>query len=407
MTKENDFDVVIVGGGLVGASLAIALADQPLKIAVIEVTPLDKNSTVIDQRAIALSLASARILKTIGVWEKIVAFAAEITRIHVSDQGHFGITHFDAHEQQLSAFGYVVSAGVLSKYLNETLAAQSSIKFFYETSLQNFEYKNNKVIIKIKDANGIQEFSSNLIVGADGTASKVRELANIKSDIYDYQQYALITQIGLSKDHQQIAYERFTKDGAIALLPYTKFQAALIWSLPKLRVQQLMDTNDSIFLRALQNEFGYRLGKLQTVNNKQMFPLNYLVAQQQIKPGCVLIGNAAHTLHPIAAQGFNLGLRDAAALAEILVDAKRIQRNLGDINLLQTYVDWRKQDQQATLRFTHGITRIFTNADKPLAFLRNIGLVGLNNFPFLKKQFTKSRIGLNAKVPKLACGIKL
>jgi 2-octaprenyl-6-methoxyphenol hydroxylase len=399
---HNDFDIIIIGGGLIGTSLALALKNQPLRIAIVEATVKNK----VDNRAIALSLASQRIFSTLNVWPKLAHYATPIKHIHVSDQGHFGATRFHASQHDVSAFGYLIPAQTLAAALHDEVSQLTNVTLLAPAQLKNI-HQADQLSVDIQLKNELKNITAKLIVGADGTHSLVRKLNNIGLKNWNYAQQAIVTTVHLKDQHAFTAYERFTPEGPLALLPYAERQCAVIWTVSNIHAQHLMQLDEGQFCQHLQHYFGYRLGRFLSVEPRHTYSLNLTQAQTTVVPGCVLIGNAAQTLHPIAAQGFNLGLRDVASLAQIIVEGIRQQKNPGDIAQLQRYAEWRKQDQTQTLALTHNLVRLFSNNQYPLTLLRDLGLIALDNIPFAKRLFAQKSMGLNGNVPKLICQISL
>ena len=244
-------------------------------------------------------------------------------------------------------------------------------------------------------------------MAADGANSKVRDLVNIATEQWDYKQTAIVANVTLNQDHHFTAYERFTPDGPVALLPLAGHKAALIYTTPNQRRDELLALSDQDFLQEVQQKFGYRLGRLQAISKRFAFPLKLTKAVTQIQPGLVLLGNSAHSLHPIAAQGFNLSLRDAAMLAQLFAEALQQQQPLNDFSLLKDYYRWREQDQKRMLALTDGIHRIFHFNLAPFSWLRDAGLIALEHAPTLKNVFAKHSMGLAGKLPNLSCGLPL
>ncbi len=404
---NRSFDVLIVGGGLVGISLALALANQPIKIGIVEAKDPASLLAGDDDRALALALGGCRIFETMGLWSKIKNKATPIEQIHVSDRGRFGATRFSAAEQGFPAFGYVVSAHALMQILNKELQAHPHIAWIAPAKLQKLHYQNDHHTVTLQSQNEPQQLTAQLIIGADGSHSAVRNFLKLPVDTWDYGQSAIFTRVTLTRSHHNIAYERFTETGPLAMLPLADQQSAVVWTVPSEKADEFVQMDDAVFLTQLQKKFGYRLGRLHQIEKRRVFPLHLLQCKQPIAPGAVLIGNAAHTLHPIAAQGFNLGLRDAAILAQIITDAAAAKQNLGALTLLKKYQQWRHNDQRQIVRFTHGIVRLFSNEIFPLTIARNLGLLGLDVAPFAKQFFTRRTMGLAGRLSKLACGVGL
>lgn len=394
-----DYDVVIVGAGLVGSSLAIALSDLPIRIALIEANPqamqVEPNP---DSRPLALTYGSSRILETIGLWPILQKQATPIASVHISDRGHFGFTRIHAKEEQVPALGYVIPASILVAEINQCLLSKNTqnLTLIHPAKVENLEFKDPDWQITVKSASTIQTLQAKLVIAADGTYSTIRQLLNIETVSQEHDQAALATIVTLAKPHKQIAYERFTENGALAMLPLPGLRYGCVWTAPKAQIETLATLSDNDFLAELQHYFGYRLGRFLAMTKRQTHPLNKLYAKQPIQSGLALIGNAAHTLHPIAAQGLNLGLREVGALTEMIVKAIKTGQSPGDLALLQAFTKNCQQSIAWTMSFTDKLTHLFAHDFFPLAFARNSGLLTLDFLPLLKHRLAKRLMGINA-----------
>lgn len=379
------------------------LAKSGWRIAMIDNKSLDSPATS-DNRSIVLSFSTQQILNALNLWPLLASQAYPICKIHVSNAGHFGAIRFDAKEIDIPVFGYVVPASLLTQALQQALLSLVETKKIDLICPAEIK-KISKDTVTLQKDNQTQLLNTKLLVAADGTNSKIRQLLRIETENYDYQQTAIIAKVQLQQDHQQVAYERLTSTGPLAILPRENYQAGLVWTVASDEVKKFLTYSDEEFLQQLQRSFGYRLGKFQAVSQRTIYPLQLVHAKKQIHPGAVLLGNAAHTLHPLAGQGFNLGLRDAATLAEILLDAKAIDQSLHDYDILKKYQTWREQDQKNIIHFTDRTVRLFTHDFfKPFY---GAGLVGIDVLPFLKRRLTRRLLGLSGKTPKLVCGVEL
>ncbi len=400
------FDLLIIGGGMVGASLACALGNQPLRIGVIEAVPFRSSSQPsYDDRSIALAFGARKIFEGMGLWQQIEAIVTPIKKIHVSDRGHFGTTRMDAAREGYPALGYVVENRDLGQRFAEQLTSLPNIELICPAQLKNFTINADCAEVVIERDGRVETLTSKLIVGADGGRSVVRQLAGISYSSDDYNQSAVIANVTPSKDHRNVAYERFTDSGPLALLPMSRGRCSLVWTVNRDRVDEVMGWDDKTFLTQLQQRFGMRLGVLQKVGRRNAYPLALVRADEQIRPRLALIGNAAHVLHPIAGQGFNLGIRDVAALAEVIVGAK--EEEIGALSVLTRYDQWRKRDQDCIAGLTDGLVRIFSNQITPLVIGRNSGLLAMDMIPPLKRALMRQTMGLAGKLPRLARGIPL
>jgi 2-octaprenyl-6-methoxyphenol hydroxylase len=415
MNNVSDFDVVIVGGGLVGASLACALASQPLRVAVVESFPLGSDSQPgFDERTLALSYGSRQIFEGLGLWSEIVlSDATPIRHIHVSDQGYPGITHLDSEAEGVDALGYVVPSRVLGGVLAEALPGVANLTLFSPATLTQFSRDDQQATLTINHNNTQQTLTTRLLVGADGIQSAVRDLADIGSRQVDYGQTAVVTNIATERFHDYTAYERFTAHGPLAVLPASNnkddigYRSAVVWTVDSKQTEHILALDDEHFMQSLAEEFGQRLGSILRVGKRQAFPLSLRHARDHVQPRLALIGNAAHTLHPIAGQGFNLGLRDVAALAEVIKKATDAQDDPGSLLTLNAYARWRRRDHLRVIAFTDSMVRLFSNRFPPLVLARNLGLLAADILPPVKHGLTRRAMGLAGKLPRLARGLKI
>jgi len=391
---------------MVGASLACALGNQPLRVGVIEAVPFRSESQPsYDDRSIALAYGARKIFEGMGLWQQVEEIVTPIKKIHVSDRGHFGATRMDAAREGYPALGYVVENRDLGLLFAKTLASLPNVELICPAKLQNFTINADDAEVVIERDGKIETLTTKLIVGADGGRSVVRQLAGIDHTLDDYRQNAVIANVTPGKDHQNIAYERFTDSGPLALLPMSEGRCSLVWTVDRDNVEDVMALDDEAFLSQLQQRFGMRLGPLQKVGRRNAYPLALVRAVEHIRPRLALIGNAAHVLHPIAGQGFNLGIRDVAALAQVIVEAK--DDDIGALAVLNQYDAWRKRDQDCVTGLTDGLVRIFSNQITPLVIGRNSGLLAMDMIPPVKRMLMRQTMGLAGKLPKLARGIPL
>lgn len=404
---NTDYDILIIGAGMVGASLALALRGQALRIGLIEAVPFDSNSQPsYDARTTALSQGTQRIFQGMHVWERLQDHATPIKKIHVSDQGHFGFTRLDCADQGVEALGYVVENAALGRVFAEALAAQSNVDLICPAAVQDIQIDHGLARVSLS-AEAQCNVTARLVVLADGRKSSVRERLGIGSREHSYGQQAIITNITPEHAHGNVAYERFTPRGSLALLPMGEQRCAVVWSLPDAQADAVMALDDPAFLARLQDEFGGRLGRLQRAGRRHAYPLMFTRSCELVRSRLALIGNAAHSLHPIAGQGFNLGLRDVAVLAQTLVDAARQGRDIGDLTTLQDYSNLRRRDQRGVSLFTDALVRVFAQPFAPLACARNLGMLALDLLPSCKHSFAKQGMGLSGWQPRLTRGLAL
>ncbi|MCG8087390.1 MAG: 2-octaprenyl-6-methoxyphenyl hydroxylase [Candidatus Thiodiazotropha endolucinida] len=401
-------DILIVGGGMVGASLAHALSGHGYKIGVIEAWPLSSSSQPsYDDRVIALSWGSRLILQAMGVWHGIETVAQPILDIHISDRGHFGFTRLNHRQEGVDALGYVVTAKSLGNALLRELDQRQDVELICPAQLKSFAVSDNGVEARIEQDGHEKRINARLLVAADGGDSLVRRFLSIPLKEKSYGQTAIIANLSCDREHQSVAYERFTDTGPLALLPMTDERLSMVWTAEDHQVAELMGLSDQAFLDRLQDRFGYRLGRLERLGKRVAYPLRLRQAAEQVRPRIALIGNAAHAIHPVTGQGFNLGLRDVAGLADLLVEAAQHGRDPGDLELLNEYRQWRERDQNRVAAITDSLARLFANPFGPLRLMRNLGLVGLDLMPGLKHQVARQFMGLNGRLSKLGRGVSL
>jgi 2-octaprenyl-6-methoxyphenol hydroxylase len=403
------YDVLIVGGGMVGASLAVALRSLPLKVGLIEAVEFESSAQPsYDDRTVALSYGSKRIFETLGVWNRIEANGATaIRRIHISDRGRFGFARLSHTDAGVEALGWVVENRALGRALKDTLAECPGLTFICPAIMEAVEYAADCAQVRIRRGERVETLTARLVVAADGGRSLVREQAGIETRRREYHQTALVTNVTPEQPHANVAYERFTDSGPLAFLPMRDNRCAVVWSLTPERAEVLLTLDDAAFLAALQERFGQRLGRFLKAGRRAAYPLARTEVMEHVRPRLALIGNAAHTVHPVAGQGFNLGLRDVATLAQVLSEALRAGEDPGDLALLQRYAQWRRRDVWATSSFTNGLVRIFSNDLPPLSVVRNLGLVAVDLFPPAKRALLRLSMGLAGRLPRLARGLSL
>ncbi len=410
----TDYDIVIVGGGMVGATMAYALSPLPLRIAVVEAVPFKSASQPsYDDRAIALAYGSAKVFETMGLWGELADKVSPIKKIHVSDRGHFGVTRIDSAAERVPALGYVVENRVVGAVLGDALPQLDNVELICPATVTSVELTHHHASLNIERGGLISEISAKLVIAADGGNSVVRNLLEMPTRTWDYGQTAVIANVSPSRHHQGVAYERFTDTGPVAMLPNAYAETddpnrcSLVWTVTRGDEERVLNLSDDEFLAELQTRFGYRLGTMEKVGRRNAYPLKLVRAKQHVRPRLALIGNAAHTLHPIAGQGFNLGLRDVAVLADVVADALAAGLDVGEDQVMQTYADWRNWDHRKVIGLTDTLARLFSNPLAPVALVRNAGLFTLDVVPPLKRILTKQTLGLAGRLPRLAMGQRL
>ena len=404
----QQYDVIIVGGGMVGASLACALSGHKLRIAMVEaLQPEVRGEAGYDDRAIALAYGTKKIFTGLKLWDAIAPAATPIHRIHVSDRGHFGMARMDRSEEGLPAIGYVVPARDIGRVLDEAVAATTGVDKWCPATVTAVRRTDGGVQLELDCDGSPETLVTRLVVAADGADSLLREQFGIGHVERDYGQTAIVTNITPQLPHNNIAYERFTASGPMALLPMSDQRCAVVWTVATDQAEAIMALDDADFLSQLQERFGYRLGRLEKTGRRQAWPLRLVQAKESVRERLALVGNAVHTLHPVAGQGFNLGARDVAVLAEVLVDALRAGEDPGSLAVLNRYGEWRHRDHRNVMVFTDGLARLFTLPVPALGMARTAGLLAFDLFPPAKRLLTRMTMGRSGRTPKLARGLPL
>lgn len=418
-SEQERFDLVVVGGGMVGASLACMLAagNAKWRVALLEQHAInadqsgDSYQPSFDARSTALARGSIEIFQQLGWWNELQKHVTPIDSVHISDKGHIGGAEINARDYPNSAGGFagvgaVVENAWLGKVLQRQLSNYANLTVLAPASVEKLQAKAGGYQLRVTMNGAIQEISTSLCLICDGAQSNLRAALGIASREVDYHQHAIIANVELSQSHKGVAYERFTDSGPMALLPLGESaranRAALVWTLPSADALALVDTGDDEFLQRLQKRFGYRLGRFTKVGVRHSYPLKLIIASEQIRAHLVLMGNAAHFLHPVAGQGFNLALRDCAALLDELLAAEKRGETLGALPVLQRYVARQSFDQQATIGFSHGITQLFSSSALPQAALRALGFIGLELLPPAKYGLAEQTMGTFGAGARLA-----
>jgi len=421
--SANHFDVVISGGGLSGTLMALSLSalvdhqQMPLKIAIVEANPvLTDPSRSFDDRVLALSHGSAAYLASVGAWQYLQNHAEPIKNIHISDRGHYGKARLYAKQQQVDALGYVAEMSVIGASFLKALATKDNITWFTPDSIFDVQWQAEQVNVGLNS--GLQ-LTAALLLACDGAQSPCRQFANIASTSRDYQQTALIANVATTIHHNNIAYERFTETGPIAMLPLSAApnasashrkllsnsaqqnsaipnkagRCSLVWTLTPALAENMLNLSDDEFAQQLEKSFGSWLGNITQVGKRATYPLKLVQASEQVYHRMALIGNASHTIHPIAGQGFNLGLRDVSDMTAVIKKALAQQQDIGAFAHLMQYGNARQQDQQQVISLTDSLVTLFSNQLPPLVAGRNIGLKILNYLPTLKNALVKKTMG--------------
>jgi 2-octaprenyl-6-methoxyphenol hydroxylase len=381
------YDLIIIGGGLVGRSLACALGSTPLKIALIDASEQEQP----DPRLIALNYGSGCFLESLGLWPQLQALSAPIHEVHVSHRGRFGATRLNSQNAQLPSLGSVLRAQDLNQVLGDTLAKAEREGRFTElrpARVKALALQEKNTVLTLEQRGEDRQVTGDLIIAADGTHSTIRRLLSFDTQTVDYQQSAIVTTTRLGRSHENRAFERFLDEGALAMLPLKDEESgdrlcATIWTAGTPTISALQNLDDTAFLQALQTQFGYRLGRLKGISRRHVFPLQLIRVKNPLQGNVLLIGNAAHTIHPIAAQGLNLALYEIAQLSRLLLN--NLSENLPLSARLADHLG--RFQPKTNLLFSHYLSQIFASDFWGSNIARQLGMVGLDLCPPIKKQF--------------------
>ncbi|MTJ49041.1 FAD-dependent hydroxylase [Dolichospermum sp. UHCC 0259] len=395
-----DYDLVIVGGGIVGLTLAAALKDSGLKILLIEARIA--SAAVAKGQAYAVHMLSAQIFQGIGLWDKILPNVAKYNQVRLSDADYPDVVNFQTDDLGTSELGYVAEHSALLAPLQEFVQSCPNVTILCPAEVINTENQLDIVKINIKIGDENQTIRSKLLVAADGSKSPIRQAAGIKTKGWKYWQSCIVAFVKPEKYHNNTAYEKFWSSGPFAILPLPGNRCRIVWTAPHEEAKALCALNDQEFLAELTKRYGDQMGKLELLGDRFIFQVQLMQSDRYVLPRLALIGDAAHNCHPVGGQGLNLGIRDAAALAEIIQTAHQNRQDIGNISVLKQYENWRKKENLAILGFTDLLDRVFSNNFLPIVIIRRLGLWIMQRVPIVKIFALKLMIGLKGKTPQLA-----
>lgn len=399
-------EVIIVGGGMVGLSLALMLAKSNIAVKLLEAIQYpnydDANlapyHSSFDARNSALSRRSVQIYQELGLWEALQEHAVPILEVHITEQGSFGKARLQAEQEKVESFGQVIENAWLGRVLLTQVRAEPLIELIDGVKVTSLNQDADLAYLEAQRGDELLQLQSKLVIAADGRDSFCRKALGIGVDEYDYDQVAIVTTVQTSKPHNHVGFERFSPLGPLALLPLPgEYRRSVVWPVKKgTEHEWLGEDNDQHFLNALQQTYGDRAGKFQKTGRRFSFPLSQVLAEKQAVGRVVLMGNAAHTIHPVAGQGFNLCMRDAYVLVRYLKEQLAQQADLGDAAMLQDYEKSRLTDQQRVIKFCDSVVRGFSNQNPVLKLLRNTGLLAFDTIPGIKPLVANYAMGLKA-----------
>ncbi|MFH7243674.1 MAG: FAD-dependent hydroxylase [Spirulina sp.] len=393
-------DVAIVGGGIVGLTLAAALRPSGLRVAVIESQSSERAAS--RQRAYAFSPTSADIIKGLGLWPQVGPRICHFQQVRLSDGDHPEVVRFSPQDLGAKSVFYGAEHGVLMEALQGAVQAAANIHYLSESTLAVSERHGDRVIGTLTTPDGIRTLDAALVVAADGKQSPLRRQANIDAFGWQYWQSCITTVLEPEGDHQHTAYERFWPSGPFAILPLPGGRCQVVWTSPHEEAQAILNLPEAEFMAELERRYGSHMGKLKRLTSPALFPVQLMQCDRYIQPRLALVGDAAHSCHPVGGQGLNMGLRDAAALAEVLTAAHQKGEDLGAVNVLRRYESWRRWENWVILTFTDTLTRSFSNQIAPIVALRRTGLWMLSHVSPLRHLALRLMTGRLGRVPKLA-----
>jgi 2-octaprenyl-6-methoxyphenol hydroxylase len=395
-----DYDLVIVGGGIVGLTLAAALKDSGLNILLIEARVA--SAAVAKGQAYAVHMLSAQIFQGIGLWDKILPNVAKYNQVRLSDADYPDVVNFQTTDLGTPELGFVAEHYALLEPLQEFVQSCPNVTILCPAEVVSTQNERDIVTINIKIGDENRIIRSKLLVAADGSKSPIRQAAGIKTKGWKYWQSCIVAFVKPEKSHNNTAYEKFWSSGPFAILPLPGNRCRIVWTAPHEEAKALCALNDQEFLAELTKRYGQQMGKLELLGDRFIFQVQLMQSDRYVLPRLALIGDAAHNCHPVGGQGLNLGIRDAAALAEIIQTAHKHRQDIGNISILKQYESWRKKENLAILGFTDLLDRVFSNNFLPIVIIRRLGLWIMQRVPIIKIFALKLMIGLKGKTPQLA-----
>jgi 2-octaprenyl-6-methoxyphenol hydroxylase len=398
--KSFDYDLAIVGGGIIGLTLACALKDSGLSVVLIEAKPY--SVAAMKGQAYAVHMSSQLILQGIGVWDKILPQIETFRQVRLSDADHPEVVEFQPVDLGTEVLGYVAEHQALLTPLQEFLQECPNVKYLCPAEVVQTQYQPDGVEIALNIEGESRNIRTRLIVAADGARSRLRQSAGIKTKGWQYWQSCIVAIVKPEKPHNNTAYERFWPSGPFAILPLPENRCRIVWTEPHEKAKALVALDDEQFLAELSRRYGDRMGKLQLEGDRFVFPVQLMQSDRYVLPRLALVGDAAHCCHPVGGQGLNMGIRDAAALAQVIQSAYNQGEDIGSLRVLKRYERWRQQENLTILGFTDLLDRIFSNNLLPVVMIRRLGLLMLRRVHPVKKYALQLMTGLRGRLPELA-----
>jgi 2-octaprenyl-6-methoxyphenol hydroxylase len=399
LSDESNCDVLVIGAGMVGASAALGLSKLGLNVVMVDAFNFSEDipayTPSYDARSTALSWGTREILEQLEVWQSIEKHACVIEQVHVSEKGRFGTTRMNAQDYNQDALGYVVpnqciGQSLLAKVYENEVPFYSGVKVteivqgvdFHQVRLSEVEGEQSKVL------------NARLLLVVDGTESSTAKLLGIDYQVEKYSQHALVANVTSALPNQGVAFERFTAKGPLAMLPLNEYDCSLVWTRDESEIQAHLDMSEQEFCKALEDSFSERLGSIERCGERVSYPLRLVRAEEQCRMGVLLLGNAAHSLHPVAGQGFNLAIRGVAAFLAFIKEACHSGSDYRSISALNKFCESRMDDQNKTIALSDQLVKVFANPSPLLNVARDLGLIGLDNLAPLKTAFAQRAMGL-------------
>ncbi|MDJ0599622.1 MAG: FAD-dependent hydroxylase [Crocosphaera sp.] len=399
LTQPLDCDLTIVGGGIAGATLALTLKDSGLNIKLVEVQTLEKVAS--RKRSYALSLLSGKIFDSIGVWSEILPQIGKFRHIRLSDADYPEVVTFETADLGTDYLGYVGDHQVILHTLQQAIAHCPNIEWICPAKVVDVNYCETKAIVTVEKDGMTQLLHTKLVVGADGPRSFIRSLAQINTQGWKYWQSCVTFTIKHTAPRNDVAFERFCYSGPMGILPLPGNRCQIVWTAPHAQAQELVGLDETVFLEKLEERTQGSLGNISLDSDRYLFPVQLMQSDRYTQSRLALVGDAAHCCHPVGGQGLNLGIRDAAALAQVIEQAYKKGEDIGDIKVLKRYERWRRWENWLILGFTDFLNRFFSNQILPVMVIRRLGLHLMMGLPPFKKLALQLMTGLLGKLPQL------